>query len=57
MSSEHHSWNGFQSNCVPLSVTKAYGIPNRHTIAFQRKVLIAPVVIVAKGSASAHLVK
>lgn len=54
LSSEHHSSNGLQSNCVPLPMTKAYGIPDQHTIAFQRKFLIAPVVIVAKGSTFAH---
>jgi len=36
---------------------KAYGILNRHIIAFQRKVLIGLIMIVTKGSASAHLVK
>jgi hypothetical protein len=31
--------------------------PNLHTIAFQRKFLITPIVIVIKGPGSTHLVK
>ena len=45
------------SNCFTLSDTKALGIPNLHMIARHTKLCIFCSVIVAKGSASAHLVK
>ena len=41
----------------PLSDTRALGIPNLHTMEFQTKLRTFFSMIVAKGSASAHLVK
>ena len=41
----------------PLSDTRALGIPNLHTMERQTKLRTFFSVIVAKGSASAHLVK
>ena len=45
------------SNCFPLYDTRALGIPNLHIIERHTKLRIFCFVIVAKGSASAHLVK
>ena len=42
---------------VELSNTRALGIPNLHTMERQMKLRTFCSVIVAKGSASAHLVK
>ena len=41
----------------PLSDTRALGIPNLHIMARQTKLRTFCSVIVAKGLASAHLVK
>ena len=45
------------SNCRPLSDISTLGTPNLHTIFFQMKFLTFCFVILAKGSASTHLVK
>ena len=45
------------SNCFPLSDTRDLRIPNLHIIKCQTKLRTFFSVIVAKGSASAHLVK
>ncbi|KAI5325479.1 hypothetical protein L3X38_034553 [Prunus dulcis] len=44
-------------NCLPLSVMIAYGIPNRQQMWVQTKSSIFVAVMVARGSASTHLVK
>ena len=51
------SLNLVLSNCFPLSDTRALGISNLHMMARHTKLRIFCSVIVAKGSASAHLVK
>ena len=45
------------SNCFPLSDTRDLEIPNLHMTARHTKLRILCSVTVAKGSASAHLVK
>ncbi|CAL2256645.1 unnamed protein product [Prunus armeniaca] len=44
--------NREQSNCLPLSVTMAFGRPNRHRIFFHTKCSILAAVIVVRASAS-----
>lgn len=46
-----------ESNWVSLSVTMAWGMPNRRMMFFHMKLSILVAVIVARGSASTHLVK
>src|ERR1035438_9418445 len=47
----------FPENWVPLSDINAYGTPNRQMIFFQMKLMVAFAVILARASASTHLVK
>ena len=56
-SSAQKSLNLGLSNCFPLSNTRDLGIPNLHIIERQTKLHTLCSMIVAKGSASAHLVK
>ena len=51
------SLNSSLSNCFPLSETNFCGIPNLQMMNFQMKLSIFSKVIVARGSASTHLVK
>ncbi|KAI5317634.1 hypothetical protein L3X38_037341 [Prunus dulcis] len=46
----------FESNCLPLSVMIAYGIPNLQQMWVHTKSSIPAAVIVARASASTHLV-
>ncbi|CAL8990850.1 unnamed protein product [Prunus brigantina] len=46
-----------QSNCLPLSVTIAFGRPNRQRMFFHTKCSIFAAVIVVRASGSVHLVK
>ncbi|MCI68474.1 hypothetical protein A2U01_0089735 [Trifolium medium] len=52
-----NSRNFLSVNCVPLSVTKTCGIPNRASISRLKKRSTLNAVILAKGSASTHFVK
>ena len=56
-SSAQKSLNLGLSNCFPLLDTRDLGIPNLHIIESRTKLRTLCSVIVAKGSASAHLVK
>lgn len=47
----------FESNCLSLSMMMAYGMSNRQQMWVQTKSSILVVVLVAKASASTHLVK
>ncbi|MCI08544.1 hypothetical protein A2U01_0029621, partial [Trifolium medium] len=46
-----NSWNFLSVNCVPLSVTTAYGIPNRHNMSLLKKRSTLNDVISERGSA------
>ena len=56
-SSAQKSLNLELSNCLPLFDTRALEIPNLHTMERQMKLCTFCSVIIAKGSASTHLVK
>ena len=45
------------SNYAPLTVTIDAGMPWRHIMDFQMKFVVLATVILARGSASTHLVK
>ena len=54
---EQKSRNASLSNCFPLSETKTLGMPNLHMMHLQTKLRMFFSVMVAKASASTHLVK
>ncbi|MCI63073.1 hypothetical protein A2U01_0084330, partial [Trifolium medium] len=52
-----NSQNFLSVNCVPLSVTTTCGIINRASMSRLKKRSTLNTVILARGSASTHLVK
>lgn len=56
-SSTQNPLNFALSNCLPLSVIIVHGIPNGQIIFHNTKFRTLASLMVASGSASAHLVK
>lgn len=54
---EENSQNFTLSNCLPLLVTIAWGMPNLQIINLHMKLVVLYSVMVANDSASTHLVK